>query len=77
MKKSRNQAVVTVARKLSIVIWHLLQGNCTALTEVSKTITTKLTKISALIGNNKIKQIGHNTTKEFILHKTQILTQIT
>ena len=72
MKKSRNQAVVAVARKLSVAIWHLLQGNYTPLNEVSKTINTKLT-----IGNNKIKQMGYNTTKEFILHKAQILTQIT
>lgn len=77
IKKSRNQAVVAVARKLSVAIWHVLQGNYTPLTEVSKTIITKLTKISVLIGNENIKQMGYKTSQEFILKKAQILTQTT
>ncbi len=47
-KKSRNQAVAAVARKLAVAIWHLLKGHFTPLLEASEHLLVKLEHFSLI-----------------------------
>ena len=49
-KGHRNIAVSTVARKLVVQAWHLLNGNAPTLLEANKKLTLKLTKLASKIG---------------------------
>jgi transposase len=49
-KGNRNVAVVAVARKLVVQVWHLLQGNPPLALETDKSFRLKLRKLAALLG---------------------------
>jgi hypothetical protein len=49
-KGQRNIAVVAIARKLLVQVWHLLSGNPPVATEPAKSFATKLTKLAGAIG---------------------------
>ena len=68
MKKNRNGAVSAVARKVTVAIWHLLEGHFTELTELSKHLKTKLLKIATLLGKERLRESGFNDRNEFIQH---------
>ena len=68
MKKERNIAVSAVARKLTVAIWHLLKGNFTALTELSKHLEMKLLKLATLLGKEKLSEAGFTNRNAFVQH---------
>jgi hypothetical protein len=49
-KGSRNVAVVAVARKLLVQVWHLLQGNPPTALETDKSFRVKLQKLAVVLG---------------------------
>lgn len=49
-KGQRNIAVAAVARKLLIQVWHLLMGNPPDALETDKSFTTKLKKLTVMLG---------------------------
>jgi len=49
-KGNRNVAVAAVARKLVVLVWHLLQGNPPLALESDKSLRLKLHKLSVLLG---------------------------
>lgn len=46
----RNIAVVAIARKLVVQVWHLLSGNPPVATEPTKSLAVKLTKLAGTLG---------------------------
>jgi hypothetical protein len=50
IKKHRNQAAVTVARKLTVSISNLLMGHFTPLVEATEHLHVKLLKLATIIG---------------------------
>lgn len=49
-KGNRNVAVVAIARKLAVQVWHQLSGNPPEALEPSKTLDTKLHKLAVVMG---------------------------
>jgi transposase len=64
-RKSRNCAVIAVARKLTVAAWYLMQGLFTPLKELDPTLTIKLRKVVTMIGHKTVRQLGFKTSLEF------------
>lgn len=52
-KGLRNVAVVAIARKLVVQVWHLLQGHSIEATDGDKSLRVKLTKLASMIGKER------------------------
>jgi transposase len=57
-KGNRNTAVVAVARKLLVQIWHLLSGNPPVALEADKSLTLKLQRLVGGLGKSLREEIG-------------------
>jgi transposase len=57
-KGERNLAVVAVARKLVVQVWHLLSGHPPLALEANQTLRTKLQKLAVTLGQNLRTQLG-------------------
>ena len=66
VRKSRNQAVAAVARKLTVSIWHLLMGHFTPLVEATEHLHTKLLKLATLLGKDVLRQLGYEDRESFV-----------
>jgi transposase len=73
IRKCRNIATTAIARKLSVAIWHLLNGNFTPLTEASTSIKIKLGKLGTLLGKKQLTELGFNKRSEFIDYQIEKL----
>jgi transposase len=73
LKKNKNLAVAAVARKLTIAIWHLLQGHFTPILEMEKHIQTKLLKLATLLGKERIKELGFQQRQAFVEHHFNLI----
>jgi hypothetical protein len=56
-KGVRNLAVCAVARKLTVAIWYVLKGKCTAVEEIQKDIKIKVSKIISQLGTKGLKEL--------------------
>lgn len=66
LRRGKNKAVAAVARKLTVAIWHLLQGHGTALTELGEHLAVKLAKLATVLGKEALKEMGFTNRQEFI-----------
>jgi transposase len=57
-KGSRNIAVVAVARKLAVQVWHMLSGNPPQDVETGKSLTVKLGKLAVTLGKVLRKELS-------------------
>jgi transposase len=57
-KGQRNIAVVAVARKLAVQVWHLLKGNPPTQLESDQSLTLKLERLLASLGKGLRQQLG-------------------
>ena len=57
-KGQRNIAVVAVARKLVVQVWHLLSGNPPMTLEADKSFSLKLHKLAVVLGHSLRSEIG-------------------
>jgi transposase len=57
-KGNRNVAVVAVARKLLVQVWHMLQGNPPTALESDKSFRLKLTKLAVVLGTAARRKTG-------------------
>jgi transposase len=73
VKKNRNLAVAAVARKLTVSIWHLLQGNFTPLIEASEHLHTKLLKLATVLGKQTLRQLGFPKRDAFVAHQIKLI----
>lgn len=64
--KNRNKAVVAVARKLTVSVWHLLMGHYSELTELPEQLHRKLLKLATVLGMEQLKQAGCESREAFV-----------
>lgn len=57
-KGIRNTAVVAVARKLVVQVWHLLSGNAPMMLEPNKSVDLKLQKLMVILGKSLRAEMG-------------------
>jgi transposase len=59
-----NLVVAAMARKLTVALWHLLMGHWTALEEVDKPLSIKVSKMISQVGEEGLKLLN-KTRKDF------------
>jgi len=64
--KNRNKAVVAVARKLTVSVWHLLMGHYSELSEMPDSLHRKLLKLATVLGKEQLKQAGCQSREAFV-----------
>lgn len=57
-KGQRNIAVVAIARKLLVQVWHLLWGNPPEAVETDKSLAVKLGKLATMLGKDLRRQLS-------------------
>jgi hypothetical protein len=73
MRRGRNKAAVTVARKLCVAVWHVMQGHVIGAIERMDTLHTKLRKLATELGVPTIQQLGFDTKEAFVQKKLYLL----
>jgi len=74
-KGQRSIAVVAIARKLLVQVWHLLQGNPIQDLENDKSLRTKLTKLATMLGKNlRVEMSLPTQLNECVEHLCESLT---
>jgi transposase len=73
VRKSRNEAVVAVARKLTVAIWHLLMGHFSALAELDDHLHIKLLKLATLLGKAELKEMGLVDREAWVTQQTKLI----
>ena len=68
-----NKAAVAVARKLTVAVWHVLQGHWNQALEESTTLLTKLTKLATDLGVATLHELGYTSKVAFQEEKLQVL----
>lgn len=58
-KGNRNVAVVAVARKLAIQLWHLMQGGCVTLEDQKRSLHLKVTRLLRRLSAETRIQLGY------------------
>jgi len=66
LRKSKAQAAVAVARKLTVSIWHLLMNHATPLDEPDAHLQTKLRLIATVIGKESLAAMGFSRRDDFL-----------
>ena len=64
-KQNRNIAIVALARKMLVYIWHILMGHQIIYKEEPQGLRKKISDIGNMIGKEKRSLMGFNTLKEF------------
>ena len=77
IRKCRNVAAAAVARKVAVMIWHMLKGNITPMTEENKSIVDKVTKLSIFLDQTLITKWGFKTKTDFIENYSKIIATST
>lgn len=73
MRKGTPLAITGLARKLVVSVWYLLMGCFTPMSELPKTVATKIHKIVTLIGSDRIKALGYESPAAFKKEKADQL----
>jgi transposase len=76
-RKSKNIAVIAVARKMITSVWYLMCGFFCELVEPEKALVRKITKIALVIGKDTLQKQGYGKTSHFVMEKIQCLTSLT
>lgn len=71
VRKHCNEAVVAVARKLTVSIWYLLRGHFTPLLEASAHLHTKLLKLASVLGKAALHAAGFADREAFAAAQIQ------
>lgn len=74
---NRNVAVVAVARKLVVQVWHLLSGNPPEALEPDKSFSIKLKKLTVMLGKSLRDELGLPTKVDTCIQhlQTQLVIQ--
>ena len=76
VRKHCNEAVVAVARKLTVSVWYLLMGHFTPLLEATTHLKTKLLKLATLLGKSVLKAAGFADRAAFVSAQIQSIQSI-
>ena len=73
LRRGQNRAAVAVARKLTVAVWHVLQGHWNQLLEETTTLLTKLAKLATELGVRTLQELGYASKIAFQEQKLQVL----
>ena len=73
LRRGLNKAAVAVARKLTVAVWHVLQGHWNKTLEENTTLLTKLTKLATELGVPTLNQLGYPSKLAFQEQKLAVL----
>ncbi len=73
LRRGQNKAAVAVARKLTVAVWHVLQGHWNKTLEETTTLLTKLTKLATELGVSTLKELGYASKVAFQEQKLEVL----
>ena len=73
LRRGRNKAAVAVARKLTVAIWHVMQGHWNKTLDENTTLLTKLSKLATDLGLPTLKELGYTSKAAFQEKKLQVL----
>lgn len=73
LRRGQNKAAVAVARKLTVAVWHILQGHWNKSLEENTTLLTKLTKLAIELGLTTLKELGYASKTAFQEEKLEVL----
>ena len=73
LRRGVNKAAVAVARKLTVAIWHVLQGHWNKTLEETTTLLTKLSKLATDLGLPTLKELGYASKLAFQEQKLEVL----
>jgi transposase len=76
MRRGTNVAVAALARKMVVSIWYLLKGLMVPMKEATPQIAVKMNKIAAVIGRNRLREMGYETASLFVQEKIGIVTGV-
>ena len=75
-KKGRNVAVCAIARKMAIAAWYQMNGYKTNVHIPDRNLDVKLQKISVEVGQEILKEIGYENSKDFKAKIKQKLAKV-
>ena len=73
LRRGTNKAAVAVARKLTVAVWHVLQGHWNKALEENTTLLTKLAKLATELGVSTLKELGYASKLVFQAQKLEVL----
>lgn len=73
LRRGRNKAAVAVARKLTVAVWHVLQGHWNKTLEETTTLLTKLDKLATDLGLPALQELGYASKIAFRQQKLEVL----
>jgi transposase len=73
LRRGQNKAAVAVARKLTVAVWHVMQGHWNKTLEESTTLLTKLTKLATDLGLPTLQELGYASKIAFQERKLEVL----
>jgi len=73
LRRGQNKAAVAVARKLTVAVWHVLQGHWNKTLEETTTLLTKLTKLATELGIPTLRELGYASKLAFQEQKLEVL----
>ena len=75
-KKGKNVAVCAIARKMAIAAWYQMNGYNTNVHIPDRNLDVKLQKISVEVGQEILKEIGYESSKDFRAKMKQKLVKV-
>jgi hypothetical protein len=73
LRRGTNKAAVAIARKLTVAIWHVLQGHWNKALEETTTLLTKLAKLATELGVSTLQELGYASKVAFQEQKLEVL----
>jgi transposase len=73
LRRGRNKAATAVARKLTVAIWHVMQGHWNKTLDETSTLLTKLDKLATDLGVPTLQELGYASKLAFREQKLQVL----
>ena len=73
LRRGTNKAAVAVARKLTVAVWHVLQGHWNKTLEENTTLLTKLAKLATELGVPTLRELGYASKIAFQEQKLEVL----
>jgi transposase len=73
LRRGQNKAAVAVARKLTVAVWHVMQGHWNKALEETTTLLTKLTKLATDLGLPTLHELGYPSKLAFQEQRLEVL----
>jgi len=73
LRRGTSKAAVAVARKLTVAVWHILQGHWNKALDENTTLLTKLAKLATELGVATLRELGYTSKIAFQQQKLEVL----